>query len=85
MAARGDDPLRIMQRAGHADFETTKIYMREAENLAATFGDVFPVLPDLAGFANDSQNCDTPEANEAELLRNVVELTGIETFAPLFR
>jgi hypothetical protein len=36
--------------------------MREAENLAAPFGDVFPVLPDLAGFANDSQNCDTKEA-----------------------
>jgi integrase len=79
MAARGDDPLRIMQRAGHADFETTKIYMREAENLAATFGDVFPVLPvDLMGFANDSQNCATLEPNEAELLRKVVELTGIE-------
>ncbi|MGA7124042.1 MAG: site-specific integrase [Polyangiaceae bacterium] len=81
MAARGDDPLRIMQRAGHADFETTKIYMREAENLAASFGDVFPTLPDdLLGFANDSQPCETDEANEAELLANVVELTGIETF-----
>jgi len=45
MAARGDDPLRIMQRAGHADFETTKIYLREAENLAKAFGTVFPTLP----------------------------------------
>jgi hypothetical protein len=52
--------------------------MREAENLAATFGDVFPVLPDLLGFANDSQNCGTQEPNDAELLRKVVELTGIE-------
>src|SRR5258708_32408989 len=45
MAARGDDPLRIMQRAGHEDFETTKLYLREAENLSAGFGDVFPALP----------------------------------------
>jgi integrase len=28
MSARGDDPLRITQRAGHEDFETTKIYLR---------------------------------------------------------
>ena len=45
MAVRGDDPLKIMQRAGHAGFETTRIYMREAENLASGFGDVFPPLP----------------------------------------
>jgi integrase-like protein len=46
MSARGDDPLRIMQRAGHEDFETTKIYLREAENLARALGTVFPALPD---------------------------------------
>jgi hypothetical protein len=46
MAARGDDPLRIMQRAGHEDFETTKIYLREAENLSGGFGVVFPALPE---------------------------------------
>jgi hypothetical protein len=44
-AVRGDEPLKIMQRAGHADFETTRIYLREAENLAANFGQVFPPLP----------------------------------------
>lgn len=38
-----------MQRAGHADFETTKIYLREAENLAAGFGTVFPPLPEGLG------------------------------------
>jgi integrase len=55
MAARGDDPLRIMQRAGHEDFETTKIYLREAENLAQGFGTVFPPLPDrLLGIAPKS-------------------------------
>jgi integrase len=44
-AVRGDDPLKIMQRAGHADFVTTQIYLREAENLGSGFGAVFPPLP----------------------------------------
>jgi integrase len=45
-AARGDDPLRIKQRAGHSGFTTTEGYIREAENLAQGFGDPFPPLPD---------------------------------------
>jgi integrase len=44
-AARGDEPLRIKQRAGHASFSTTEIYLREAENLMAGFGTPFPPLP----------------------------------------
>jgi len=44
-AVRGDDPLKIKQRAGHATFTTTEGYIREAENLRDVFGDVFPVLP----------------------------------------
>jgi integrase len=32
MAVRGDDPLRIKQRAGHSSFSTTEMYIREAEN-----------------------------------------------------
>lgn len=39
MAVRGDDPLRIEQRAGHKGFATTEMCIREAENLAAGFGD----------------------------------------------
>ena len=46
MAARGDDPLRIKQRAGHATFSTTEGYIREAENLGASFGELFPSLPE---------------------------------------
>lgn len=45
MAIRGDDPLKIMQRAGHTDFRTTQIYIREAEAIRDGFGDVFPPLP----------------------------------------
>jgi hypothetical protein len=44
-AARGDAPLRIKQRAGHESFSTTEIYLREAENLSAAFGEPFPPLP----------------------------------------
>lgn len=46
-AVRGDDPLRIKQRAGHLGFATTEIYIREAENLRDGFGAVFPALTPL--------------------------------------
>jgi integrase len=42
---RGDGFEKVMQRAGHEDVTTTQIYMREAENLSAAFGTVFPPLP----------------------------------------
>jgi integrase len=45
MAVRGDDPLKIQQRAGHEDFETTQEYIRLAEVMRGGFGDVFPALP----------------------------------------
>ena len=45
MAVRGDDALKIQQRAGHTDFDTTQIYIREAEAVRAGFGEVFPELP----------------------------------------
>ena len=44
-AVRGDDPLKIKQRAGHRSFSTTEGYIREAENLREGFGEVFPALP----------------------------------------
>lgn len=45
MAVRGDPPLTIKQRAGHANFKTTEGYIREAEAVRQGFGDVFPPLP----------------------------------------
>lgn len=45
MAVRGDDPLKIQQRAGHTDFATTQKYIRLAEALREGFGEVFPPLP----------------------------------------
>ena len=44
-AVRGDEPLKIKQRAGHSTFSTTEGYIREAENLGGSFGQVFPPLP----------------------------------------
>lgn len=44
-AVRGDDPLKIQQGAGHADFKTTSGYIREAQVFEEGFGAVFPPLP----------------------------------------
>jgi hypothetical protein len=46
MAVRGDDPLKIKQRAGHATFSTTEHYIRQAEAFREGFGEVFPGLPE---------------------------------------
>lgn len=45
MAVRGDDPLKIKQRAGHSTFSTTEVYIREAEAVREGFGQPFPPLP----------------------------------------
>jgi len=65
MTARGDDPLRIKQRAGHATLSTTEGYIRQAENLGASFGAVFPALPEMGpgGSATVSQFCETSSEN----------------------
>lgn len=46
MALRGDEPLVIQQRAGHANFTTTQRYLREAETLGKDGGEPFPPLPE---------------------------------------
>lgn len=46
MAVRGDEPLVIQQRAGHANFATTQRYLREAETLGQDSGQPFPPLPE---------------------------------------
>ena len=75
MAIRGDDPLKIMQRAGHADFQTTQGYIREAEAVRAGFGDVFPVLP-LSLWEGGVSSGNRPD--EPQTLGNMVEAPGIE-------
>ncbi len=44
-AVRGDDPIKLQRRAGHTTLDTTQRYIREAENVRVSFGDVFPPLP----------------------------------------
>ncbi len=44
-AVRGDDPLKIMYRAGHEDFTTTQEYIRAAEAIRDGFGEAFPAVP----------------------------------------
>lgn len=65
MAVRGDNPLTVKGRAGHRSFSTTEIYIREAENLTAGFGEPFPELPSaltgsfgsvLASFGSNQRN-----------------------------
>jgi hypothetical protein len=46
MAVRGDEPLKIKQRAGHKQFSTAEGYIREAEAVREGFGVPFPPLPE---------------------------------------
>jgi hypothetical protein len=65
-------PLRIKQRAGHSTFSTTEGYIREAENLSAAFGDVFPRLP-VALYQEP-----TKSPLRVQVSRMIVEAPGIE-------
>jgi hypothetical protein len=81
-AVRGDDPLRIKQRAGHLGFSTTEIYIREAENLHEGFGEVFPALPlELTGARLGQglgQGLGQVTHLHADFPANTVEQRGIE-------
>jgi integrase len=75
MAIRGDDPLKIKQRCGHASFSTTEMYIREAEAVREGFGAVFPALPEgLAGIAPKS-----PRAIPFVPIQPTISLTGSGT------
>jgi integrase len=75
LAIRGDDPLKIQQRAGHTSFEMTQKYIRTAEAVGEAVGDVFPGLPTaLTTPANRLAN--RPEV--VQVLDIVVEAPGIE-------
>jgi len=75
MAIRGDDPLKIQQRAGHTSFAMTQKYIRTAEAVGEVIGKVFPELPEclLAG-ANRPAN----RPGELQLVETTVEAPGIE-------
>ncbi|HET7541635.1 MAG TPA: site-specific integrase [Polyangiaceae bacterium] len=75
MAIRGDDPLKIQQRAGHTTFDMTQKYIRTAE--AEAIGDVFPPLPACLQSAKGQLNC----PKDPQVIDIVVEAPGIETGA----
>jgi hypothetical protein len=77
-AVRGDDPLRIKQRAGHSGFSTTEIYIREAENLGEGFGEVFPQLPQELTGRRLGQGLGPVGVLPADFPANLVEQRGIE-------
>jgi hypothetical protein len=77
-AVRGDDPLRIKQRAGHKAFSTTEVYIREAENLHAGFGAVFPPLPGGLFGRSLGQPLGQVAHRHAKIPANMVEQRGIE-------
>ena len=75
MAIRGDDPLKIKQRAGHRSFGTTEHYIRTAEAVGEAIGAVFPPLPlcllsAASGLANRPKD---PQGRDI-----IVEAPGIE-------
>lgn len=61
----GTDHLRIMQRAGHANFSTTQGYIREAEAVGLDAGAPFPALPPEL-----SQKLSQPEADRSKLSKS---------------
>jgi hypothetical protein len=79
-AVRGDDPLRIKQRAGHKSFSTTEIYIREAENLREGFGAPFPALPASLSSVSASVSAFRRRSprGAANFPWNLVEQRGIE-------
>jgi integrase len=73
-AIRGDDSRKLQRRAGHEDPRTTEIYIREAENLTAGFGQVFPQLPRV--LSDESSGDDAIDENSGGIL---VGVTGFES------
>jgi hypothetical protein len=45
MAVGDDAPLAIKSVLGHRRFETTEVYIRQADAVRGGFGEVFPPLP----------------------------------------
>jgi integrase len=78
MAIRGDEPLKIQQRAGHSDFKTTQGYIRTAESVREGFGKPFPSLPDTLLKGVPGAGIDHSIDHSALSIRNFVEAPGIE-------
>ena len=82
MAIRGDDPLKIQQRAGHRTFEMTQKYIRTAEAVGEVIGATFPQLPDCLVAGRYRQSI---RPSDVQLSETIVEAPGIEPGSALFR
>ncbi len=68
-------PQIIEDRAGHKDYNTTRRYVREAETLVDTFGDVFSALPALTGGTDEFRAPFVRAATAAELRAAIANVT----------
>jgi len=75
LAVRGDEPLKIQQRAGHTDFQTTQGYIRLADDVGEGFGVPFPVIP--RGLLSD-----TGSLHRELSTRKMVGAAGFEPATP---
>ncbi len=71
MAVRGDDPLKIKDRAGHTDFNTTQIYIRTADAVRVGFGEPFPALPKCLFNAGRTSDIVYELPTKVELLNDI--------------
>lgn len=75
---RGDEPMKVMQRAGHEDFKTTQIYIRLAESFSDAFGTPFTALPAelLAGAGVSVEFWSARQNGRARTRKDRVEVVG---------
>ncbi|MCE7894796.1 MAG: hypothetical protein DYH12_34680 [Sorangiineae bacterium PRO1] len=78
MAVRGDDPLKIMQRAGHENFSTTQGYIRTAEAVREGFGEPFPPLPECLLRAPEDGQSSRQLSRAAQVAEIRVRRRGLE-------
>jgi hypothetical protein len=92
---RRDEAMRIMERAGHADIETTMRYVRLAESIGEGFGSVFPPLPPELCETGASEEAITSSDHDRESsviytaigvpngTPTVVNIAGVAEFVPI--
>ncbi len=78
MAVRGDPPLRIMGRAAHKDIRTTMGYVRTAEAVVDSFGEVFPELPRGLLGGKTSQITSKITSENTQVSEIIAERVGFE-------
>lgn len=63
--------MRIMQRAGHTNFTTTLIYVRQVEAAGFDLGQPFPPLPASSVAADKGREASSERKSSQKRARNV--------------